>query len=185
MMSNKFYVYVLISLCLVCTHIISYAAVIEVPEDQPTIQVGIDAAKDGDTVLVADGTYRGEGNVNLTFLGKQITVKSQNGGEKTIIDCEEKQDTRGFIFQNRETRDAVVDGFTIRNGVHSNGGGIYCNKSSPTIKHCIITENSADDLLNSSGFGGGIFCRNANVYLYSCIITNNRTTSTRGWRSLL
>ena len=180
MRNHKPYVYITIILSLLCVNTAIYAAVIQVPDDQPTIQSGIDAAENGDTVLVADGIYKGAGNVNIDFKGKQIAVKSQNGAEATIIHCLWTPNTRGFIFQNEETHDSVLDGFTIKNGVHEFGGGIYCNKSSPTIKHCIITENSADDLLKSSGFGGGIFCRDANVYLYSCIITNNRASSILG-----
>lgn len=172
--------YIIFILSLLCVNIQLFAAVINVPADQPTIQSGVDAAENGDTVLVADGIYKGEGNVNIDFKGKLITVKSLNGAKATIIDCEKEDETRGFIFQNRETNDSILDGFTIKNGLHEKGGGIYCNKSSPTIRHCIITENRADDLLKSSGFGGGIFCRNANVYLYSCIITNNRASSTLG-----
>ena len=41
--------------------------IIHVPGDQPTIQAGIDAAEDGDIVLVADDTYTGDGNKNLDF----------------------------------------------------------------------------------------------------------------------
>src|SRR5437867_1323157 len=55
---------------------------IHVPGDQPTIQGAIDAATNGDTVLVAPGTYY----ENINFLGKTIRVTSSIGAAQTIID---------------------------------------------------------------------------------------------------
>ena len=92
-------VYVIIILSLFTLNIISFAAVIIVPTDQPTIQAGIDAANNNDIVLVAEGIYRGEGNVNIDFKGKQITLKSINGAKATIIDCEEIPGYKRFYFQ--------------------------------------------------------------------------------------
>ncbi|MBM3239228.1 DUF1565 domain-containing protein [Candidatus Poribacteria bacterium] len=131
-----------------------------------TIQKGIDAASDGDIVLVADGTYTGDGNKNLDFKGKAITVKSENGAENCIIDCE--NDGRGFYFHNDENEASVLDGFTIRNGRtrgpdDSGGGGILCEYSSPNIQNNIIEGNKV-----SYAGGGGIRC-----YFSSAIITNN------------
>lgn len=149
----------------------SNSATIRVPEDQPTIQAGIDASVDGDTVLVNDGTYTGTGNVNLDFKGKPITVKSLHGATATTIDCLNVEDTKGFIFQSGETSTSVLDGFTITNGnanVPAKGGGIYCFKSSPNITNCVITGNT------SSNVGGGIYCFRSSTNITNCTITNNR-----------
>ena len=180
MASHRVFVILLIILSLVLTYTHVHAAVIDVPADQPTIQSGIDAAKDGDTVLVADGIYKGEGNVNIDFKGKQIIVKSRNGTKTTIIDCEEEIETRGFTFHNKENHDSVLDGFTIRNGVHALGGGIYCNNASPTIKNCVITLNrSVAPNLQGRG-GGGIYCFSSDAVITACKIIDNSADSNQG-----
>lgn len=179
MTNNKVFVILLIILSLVLTYTHVHAAVIDVPADQPTIQAGINAAEDGDTVLVTDGIYRGEGNVNIDFMGKQITVKSLNGAKATIIDCGRKTETRGFTFQNEETHDSVLEGFTIKNGVHKIGGGISCNMSSPTIRDCIITQNRATSVSNNDG-GGGIYSLYSSPLISGCTITHNIAASRDG-----
>ncbi len=90
------------------------ADIINVPGDYPTIQEAIDAAVDGDEVVVADAVYTGPNNKNLNFNGRLITVRSENGPTNCIIDCE--GDGRGFFFNSSETATATVQGFTITNG---------------------------------------------------------------------
>ena len=151
------------------------ADIIRVPADQPTIQAGIDAAVNGDTVLVADGTYTGEGNKNLDFEGKAITVTSDNGPENCIIDCENSM--RGVFFHRFELEDTVLEGITIRNGnvFSPGGGGIRCEYSSPTIRHCIITGNRTGDQ-----YGGGIAVENASPTITNNMITDNEAHSRGG-----
>lgn len=102
-----------------------------VPGECPTIQAGIDSAATGDIVLVADGTYTGDGNRDLDFGGKAIVVMSENGPELTIIDCEGSPGDyhRGFYFHSGEGPASVLRGFTIKNGripYPDDGGGILC-----------------------------------------------------------
>lgn len=149
---------VVLSVCAASLH----AAIIHVPADQPTIQAGIDAAVEGDTVLVADGTYTGDGNYDIDFLGKAIAVISENGAESCVIDCE--GNGRGFFFHNGEDSGSILQGFTIRNAwTPGAGAGIYCvANSSPVITDNVITGNVSSN-------GGGIACNNS-----SPTIANNR-----------
>ncbi len=119
------------------------AATLYVPSQYPTIQAGINSAVNGDTVLIADGTYTGSGNINLDFGGRAIVVMSENGPENCIIDCQ--RSGRGFYFHSGETASSIVKGLTIINGYvdsqpipYYKGGGIYCGDSSPTISRCHI-----------------------------------------------
>jgi len=121
------------------------AAERHVPSEYATIQAAINACNNEDTVLVADGVYTGDGNRDIDFLGKAITVKSENGPENCIINCQGSSDyrRRGFYFHNGESSNSVLDGFTIMNGYAVYGGGIYCDGASPTIINNVIANNTA------------------------------------------
>lgn len=149
------------------------AATFNVPADYPTIQAALSAAQDGDIVQVADGTYTGSGNRNLDFAGKAIWLRSQNGPKKCIIDCESSG--RAVVFDDGETEDAVLSGFTITNGFAAAfGGAIQCINSSPTISNCILTHNVAD------AGGGAIFNAGGSPTVTDCRLEANSTLSTGG-----
>lgn len=149
----------------------AWVATLHVPDEYGTIQDGIDASVDGDTVLVADGTYTGEGSKNLTYEGRAIAVVSENGAGVTVIDCE--GDGRGFLFISGEDSLSMLQGFTITNGFTTgDGAGISCENSSPVISNCIITGNMADS-------GGGFYFYYSSPTVMNCIVTEN-TADYRG-----
>ena len=165
-----------LSLILFCS--VASVATIRVPSEQPTIQAGIDASADGDTVLVANGTYTGAGNRNISFLGKAVTVRSEHGADSTAIDCE--LEGRGFLFEHSENTGSRLIGFRISGGFvdgdypASCGGGISClGGSSPVIVSCIIENNTA--AVGDRGKGGGISCiDNSSPVILNCILEFNR-----------
>jgi len=147
----------------------SFGAVIIVPDDQATIQAGIDAASNGDTVLVKDGTYLLTAAID--FKGKAITVASQNGAGSTILDGQDT--TRIAYFHTSEGNSSVLSGFTIQNGYSDQGGGIYLDNSSPTISNCTIRDNTVNVDPNSTSYGGGIASEDSSPIITNCNIQGN------------
>jgi len=157
-------------------------ATLHVPSEYPTIQAGINAASDGDTVMVSDGTYSGDGNRNLRFLGKKITLVSANGPESCVIDCTPVPGSNsfGFRFDNSEDQNSVLSGFTICNAYYlsenfwTNGAGIICDQSSPVIVNCIVRDCFSDDV------GAGMFFYLSRATVNRCTILNNLSEAANG-----
>ena len=163
-------------LCLISLTIPSlvHAATRNVPSaTYPTIKSAVDAAQNGDTVLVAAGTYSGPGNRDIDFNGKSLVVTSQAGPSSTIIDCGGYKTTdgsgnhRGFYLHSGEVS-ATISGFTVKNGYEtyvssipdSGSGGGICSKSSRggtlTLTNCTVSGNTASTG-NAAAHGGGIY----------------------------
>ncbi len=138
--------------------------------DAPTIQTAIDSSIHGDTVLLDDGVYTGEGNHDLNFFGRQLVLASENGPAYTTIDCEGSSShySRGILFNSCEDSSSVVSGITIRNGWTNNGAGVFCDVgTSPLIRDCILTENHAEN------YGGALVVQSASPSFVNCDISRN------------
>jgi|GEM_PF-1254909 len=168
-----------------------------VPSQYSTIQAAVDASVSGGTVIVADGTYSGPGNRDIDFHGKSLTVTSQNGPAKTIIDCGGFASAgglgnhRGFYLHRGELNAKIV-GFTVKNGFEKYipytpgnpftsdsgyGGGIYISDDSGgtiIVTNCTISGNTSSDE------GGGI-CNSTSpqssgvIVLTDCNISGNKS----------
>ena len=164
---------------------------INVPDDFAKIQDAINSSVDGDTIIVAPGTYF----ENVNFRGKNILLTSNYLFDEdvsfintTIIDGSNPQypDTASVVlFLNEENNSAILQGFTITGGKGSilfdpeknyfvrTGGGINIYRSSPTIRHNIISFNEANNTGGIHWGGGGISAQNSGAIVSNNIIYNN------------
>ncbi|PWB74372.1 hypothetical protein C3F09_04035 [candidate division GN15 bacterium] len=119
------------------------AVTIHVPADQPTIQAGINAAVNGDTVLVAPGTYIGDQNRDIDFLGKRIALISESGASATTIDCDGSAISphRAFYLHSGEDSTALIQGFTITNA-YDTAAAVYGAAAGVKLSGCVISGNS-------------------------------------------
>jgi predicted outer membrane repeat protein len=171
--------------------------------DFPTIQAAIDdpGVLDGDIIELTDGTFTGEGNRDVDYRGKAVTVRSQSGDSGTcIIDCEGSSGHlhRGFVFHAGEGPGSVLRDVTVRNGYSSpQGGAISCLASAPTIDGCSFYDNyslsggaiSIEDNValmtvrdcwfqgnEAESTGGAVYTNGgAQVSIEGCVITGNRS----------
>lgn len=130
-----------------------------------TISAAVQVAMHGDIVLVADGTYVGPGNRNISFAGKAITVRAEMGPALCIIDCERQG--RAFHLNNSETPSSIIEGFTITHGLASLGGAVRCDFASPSIRDCVLIDNEA------SSYGGAVYCSGSHPRLRDCQFVGN------------
>ena len=155
------------------------ATIIHVPGDYQTIQAGINASHDRDTVLVHPGRYF----ENINFNGHNIVVGSlyilygeTQYRSTTIIDG----DSLGSVvtFDHGEDTTAVLIGVTLQNGFAHYGGGILDTAdSNPSILYNRIIGNAVYGDSMHSPWGGGIWCWNANPIIRGNDIETNTVYS--------
>jgi len=154
--------------------------------DFTTIQEGIIAATNSDTVLVYPGTFYENINYNsksITVASLYLTTQDEQYINQTIIDGNQNGSCVKIISGEDST--TVLCGFTITNGSGSTyfedgpicGGGLLLMNTQANIDNCLINNNYAL-------VGGGIFCRLSQISLTKVDIINNHAGGGGGIYSL-
>ncbi|HTL73524.1 MAG TPA: choice-of-anchor Q domain-containing protein [bacterium] len=154
------------------------------------IQDAIDAATDGDLVLVTNGVYATGGQTfgspltNRVVLNKPINVRSVNGpAATTIVGYQVPGTTNGDAAVRcvYMTDGALLAGFTVTNGAtqansrgDTDGAGIYCATVNAMVSNCVLVANSS-----GYGYGGGV----EGCTLYNCQLVENRSLNRGGGAS--
>jgi hypothetical protein len=152
---------------------VAVARIINIPDDYPTIQAGIDVSVNGDTVLVQPGTYMENVIIEehaITLASLFLTTRDTSYISSTVIDG----DSSGSVirFDNWLDSSSVLTGFTITHGGAVYGGGGVYTQSSPIISNNVIENNTATR-------GGGIYST-GNPHIIDNIIRNNHVTVAGG-----
>ena len=132
--------------------LVSSPAIIYVPDGYATIQAAVDAALPGDTIIVRDGSYTE--NVDMD---KRLTIKSENGSANCIVQAGNPDD---HVFE--VTADYVnISDFTVTGTKSIPKAGIYLGAG---VDHCNIRNNNISN-------------NNQGIYLYYSS-NNNLTNNT-------
>jgi parallel beta-helix repeat protein len=179
-------------------------SVISVPNDYPSIQQAINAATDGDDVLVSPGTY----HERINYGSKAITVESTGGPATTVIQGDgtavvavlptpagQTQVLRGFTITggggvsqdggvDTGGGSALIEDNWIVGNHFCDGGAVEAAFSAATIRGNLIWRNSQSGCTGGSG-GGGISVRGAGTaQVLDNVISGNRHGSWGGGISL-
>ncbi len=182
--------YLFFTFFLLITTSLCFSATINVPADQPTIQAGIDAAVNGDSIIVAPGTY----TENLDYSGKNIVVSSSSGAESTTL-IPSDLGTEVIKIISGEDNSTVFKGFTVTGVTYDRGIAIN-NGAQPLIcdnifHHCAVSNAVIRVYVTAEGtFRNNLFYENGGesciatyqgtIYVYNNTFDNNN----RGFHSV-
>lgn len=145
--------------------------------DYRTIQDGLDACDDGDTVLISPGVYKGDGNRDLV-LRTRTAVIGVGGASATVIDCEYQGSA--FLLDGGKLWN-YFEGLTMTRGNSLEGawpsvagGAVYSHHTHSRFVDCVFSESYA------SATGGGVFAQGDGLVFERCVFSGNWTGGDSG-----
>ncbi len=164
-----------------------------------TIQAAVNNASTGDTIALAYAIYQGNGNRDIDFAGKSLSIVSQSGPGKAIIDCQGTQEAQHYAFNfHSKEKNILLDGLTIKNGnsqaavrvgdctiklnkcgFRDNTGGCVFNGGTATLTDCLFLSNSNGCVSNrgAATLTGCTFTNNKSEYSGGAVLNGNGCTA--------
>ena len=131
--------------------------------DFDNIQAAVNAASDGDEIIIMAGSYTSTGAQVVDTLGKAITLRGQSV-DLTIIDGENVR--RGITCRSTSQSNVVIENLWIQNCLAENGGGLWI-EGNPEVKTCWIMNNDA------TSAGGNVYVLSGNpIFSAGCNFNN-------------
>ncbi len=121
--------------------------------DFPTIQAAIDGVVGGDTIELANGVFQGDGNWDVRWIGKQVTLRSRSGDPRVCLlygGGVFGMSHWGIYIENVGA-EAALEGVTVVDALR---GGIRMLDSSLRIERCVLANNESAE-------GGGLLVNGA------------------------
>lgn len=145
------------------------------PEDLPSIQAALAGVCDGDTVLVAPGTYT-ESEIELG--AREILLTGSDPADSAVVAATviDGQGAGPVIdIGNTFDKNPTIRGLTVTGGAAPMGGGIICRLGAlPRIEHCRIVANQSDSV------GGGVYIDRAEPSFTDCLLSLNYRAGSGG-----
>jgi len=138
--------------------------IIHVPNDEPGIQAAVDAANDGDTVVISPATY----TETIHIINKDLNIITHASHLRTIING----NLNGSVF-NIQNSKVILSGLVLKNGKADNGGAIHCENSEIELFNMLIVNNIGEN-------SGAIYSDHSSITLTHVTITDNKTNGHGG-----
>ena len=133
--------------------------------DYNSIGYALNAADDGDVIVVGNGIWAGDSNMNIDSWPSSIILMSEHGNENCIIDGEGGY--KAFYVDGSSDSVITIKGFTFRNCYSGNGGVMTISHPITTIEDCVFINNETAEC------GGAIYCYSSNLTINNCVFENN------------
>ncbi len=173
----------------------SFAVILHVPTPYATIQSAVSSASNGDTILLSNGTYHEQVQINqqqLTLAGEYLFSRDSLDRDRTILTLPDsiRIDTSDQKSVVRIHKSSIIHlaGLTIRDGLGTRwhqqpnyayaiwGGCLFADSSSIVMEGCRVTGGVADA-------GGGFCLQTGSLQLTNCVFDSNSGNRLGNWSS--